>query len=216
MDLMASLTQGIWVWASSGSWCWTGKPGVLLPVHGVTRTEPSLWGCKELDTTKRLNWLTELRDPLLPEALQENQFVFFFQSQELHSLAHGLFVHLQNQWYITGIYTTFPSDCASSLWASSLLCPVPSVSFVQKHLNCIQGPLGSSHLKILNFIALAKFLLPNKAFVDSRNGKLDIFGGHYSVSHKSGRRTIIDLEEQIEDFLYNPPFCPTASLLAFF
>ena len=26
---MASLTQWTWVWASSGSWRWTGKPGVL-------------------------------------------------------------------------------------------------------------------------------------------------------------------------------------------
>ena len=26
---MASLTQWTWVWASSGSWCWTGRPGVL-------------------------------------------------------------------------------------------------------------------------------------------------------------------------------------------
>ena len=26
---MASLTQWIWVWVSSGSWWWTGKPGVL-------------------------------------------------------------------------------------------------------------------------------------------------------------------------------------------
>ena len=26
---MASQTQWTWVWASSGSWCWTGKPGVL-------------------------------------------------------------------------------------------------------------------------------------------------------------------------------------------
>ena len=26
---MASLTQWTWVWASSGSWWWTGKPGML-------------------------------------------------------------------------------------------------------------------------------------------------------------------------------------------
>ena len=26
---MASLTRWTWVWASSGSWWWTGKPGVL-------------------------------------------------------------------------------------------------------------------------------------------------------------------------------------------
>ena len=29
---MASLTQWAWVWVSSGSWWWTGKPGVLQPM----------------------------------------------------------------------------------------------------------------------------------------------------------------------------------------
>ena len=29
---MASLSQRTWVWASSGSWWWTGKPGVLQSV----------------------------------------------------------------------------------------------------------------------------------------------------------------------------------------
>ena len=28
-DLMASLTQWTWVWVDSGSWWWTGRPGVL-------------------------------------------------------------------------------------------------------------------------------------------------------------------------------------------
>ena len=26
---MASLTRWMWVWVNSGSWCWTGRPGVL-------------------------------------------------------------------------------------------------------------------------------------------------------------------------------------------
>ena len=30
---MASLTQWTWVWASSGSWWWTGKPVVLQPMR---------------------------------------------------------------------------------------------------------------------------------------------------------------------------------------
>ena len=43
--LLASLTRWTWVWASSRSWWWTGKPGVLHP-----------WGCKESDMTEWLNW----------------------------------------------------------------------------------------------------------------------------------------------------------------
>ena len=31
-DRMASLTRWTWFWASSGSWWWTGKPGMLLSV----------------------------------------------------------------------------------------------------------------------------------------------------------------------------------------
>ena len=41
---MASATQWTWVWASSGRWWRTGRPGVLQP-----------WGCEQLDTTERLN-----------------------------------------------------------------------------------------------------------------------------------------------------------------
>ena len=45
---MASPTQWTWVWVNSRSWWWTGRPGSSSP-----------WGCKESDTTERLNW-TEL------------------------------------------------------------------------------------------------------------------------------------------------------------
>ena len=42
---VASPTQWTWVWVNSGSWWWTGRPGVLR-----------FWSHKELDTTERLNW----------------------------------------------------------------------------------------------------------------------------------------------------------------
>ena len=42
---MASPTLQTWVWASFGSWWWTGKPGVLQSK-----------GCKESDMTEQLNW----------------------------------------------------------------------------------------------------------------------------------------------------------------
>ena len=44
--LMASLTRWIWVWASSRSWWWTGKPGMLQSV-GSQRV--------------RHDWVTNLR-----------------------------------------------------------------------------------------------------------------------------------------------------------
>ena len=42
---IASPTQQTWIWASSGSWWWTGRPGVLQPV-GLQRV--------------RCDWVTEL------------------------------------------------------------------------------------------------------------------------------------------------------------
>ena len=45
---MASSTRCTWVWVDSGSWWWTGRPGMLR-----------FLGHKEMDTTEQLNW-TEL------------------------------------------------------------------------------------------------------------------------------------------------------------
>ena len=45
MRWMASLTQWTWVWASSGSWWWTGSLAWCSP-----------WGHEVLDMTEWLNW----------------------------------------------------------------------------------------------------------------------------------------------------------------
>ena len=48
---IASPTQWTWVWASSESWWWTGKPGMLQSMGSQE---------SELSTSERLNW-TELK-----------------------------------------------------------------------------------------------------------------------------------------------------------
>ena len=53
MRWMASPTQWIWVWVSSGNWWWTGRPGVLL----------SMGSQRESDTTEWLNW-TDIQQAL--------------------------------------------------------------------------------------------------------------------------------------------------------
>ena len=40
---MASLTQWTWVWINSGSWWWTGRPGVLQSMGSDTTTEWLNW-----------------------------------------------------------------------------------------------------------------------------------------------------------------------------
>ena len=51
--LMASPTQWTWVWVNSGSWWWTGRPGIR-----------GSWSRKDSDMMEQLNW-TELRCKLL-------------------------------------------------------------------------------------------------------------------------------------------------------
>ena len=53
-DWMASLTRWTWVWVNSGSWWWTGRPGMLR-----------FMGRKESHTTERLNWTEGKEDDLL-------------------------------------------------------------------------------------------------------------------------------------------------------
>ena len=42
---MASLTRWMWVWVNSGSWWWTGRPGVL-----------PFMGSQRVNKTEQLNW----------------------------------------------------------------------------------------------------------------------------------------------------------------
>ena len=75
---MASLTRWVWVWMNSGSWWWTGRPGVLrfMGSQGVRHD----WGT-ELNWTK-LNWVRVMRASLVaqlvmnPPAMQETPFRF--------------------------------------------------------------------------------------------------------------------------------------------
>ena len=52
---MASLTQLTWVWVNSGSWWWTGRPGVLQPI-GSQRVRHN-WATE-------LNWNKNYRDSI--------------------------------------------------------------------------------------------------------------------------------------------------------
>ena len=62
---MASATQWMWVWASSGSWWWTGKPGMLQ----------GSWGLKESDMTEQLNCFLSY---LLTSLFYISTFFLFF------------------------------------------------------------------------------------------------------------------------------------------
>jgi len=96
--LIASLTPWTWVWANSGSWCWTEKPGMLQSM-----------GLQESDTTEQLNrteqqridafelycWRRPLRVPWT--ARRSNQSVLKEISPE-YSL-EGLMLKLKLQYF---------------------------------------------------------------------------------------------------------------------
>ena len=48
---MASPTRWTWVWMNSGTWWWTGRPGVLHAVHGVAKSRTRLSNWTELNWT---------------------------------------------------------------------------------------------------------------------------------------------------------------------
>ena len=87
---MASPTRWTWVWASSGSWWWTGKPGMLqsMGLQGVGHdwaTElnwPLIWVRKETQRTscrKTVSLVTWLKSSLLlPLAHQNGTFSYLF------------------------------------------------------------------------------------------------------------------------------------------
>ena len=67
---MALLTQWIWIWISSGSWWWTGRPGVLQSMGSqrvghdwateLNWTEAVHWGCLFSQRTYQVKWLAFL------------------------------------------------------------------------------------------------------------------------------------------------------------
>ena len=67
---MASRIRWTWVWASSESWWWTGKPAVLQ----------STWGCKELNTSHwtELNWSGRKCNKLLMVSFARWLYFFIF------------------------------------------------------------------------------------------------------------------------------------------
>ena len=68
---MASLTRWTWVWVDSGSWWWTGKPG-MLRFMGWQRVELNL---VELSHWTELNWM----EPKLGYFFSLFHFIYYFE-----------------------------------------------------------------------------------------------------------------------------------------
>ena len=76
---MASLTRWMWVWVNSGSWWWTGKPGVLR-FMGSQRV--------------RHNWATELNMTLFSKQSTRNPRSLFLPCLGLSAISRASFLDM--------------------------------------------------------------------------------------------------------------------------
>ena len=100
---MASPNQWTWVWASSGSWWWTGKPGVLQSMESQR---------------VRHDWATELSDWSAVHLVVQGLTVMWVHLP-IPFCSNLLFMSLGVK-YIFGSFLYFFSGCSSSNFCMSL------------------------------------------------------------------------------------------------
>ena len=83
---MASLIQWTWVWVNSGSWWWTGRPGVLQSM-GLQRVGH--------DWVTELNWEVTEEDPEMLRWLSLHLTFFFLFPQLIY---WNYFLHWRKDW----------------------------------------------------------------------------------------------------------------------
>jgi len=119
---MASPTQWTWVWLNSGSWWWTGRPGML---H-------SMWS-QRIDTTEWLNWTCMKRSLGISNFLGDlSSFSFYFfpvslcwSLGRLSYLSLLFFGNLHSDGYIFLLLY-----CLSQLFFSQLLVSPPQTTIL--------------------------------------------------------------------------------------
>ena len=84
---MASLNQWAWVWASSGSWWWTGRPGVLQSMGVLESKQLSEWTelnlCLKLEIPWSLGIWQVSSERITPLLNEETNWRLAFLSWEL-------------------------------------------------------------------------------------------------------------------------------------
>ena len=135
---MASLTRWTWVWVNSGSWWWTGGPGVLR------------WRSKESDTTEQLNW-SELnwttwighRDTYLPWSWTPSHLPsHFIRLRCPRARTLGALLHASNSHWSSVLDMVMYMFQCYSLKSSHPLLPPRSPKVCSLHLCLLCCPAG--------------------------------------------------------------------------
>ena len=117
---MASPTGWIWIWASSGSWWWTGEPGVLQSMQSQSRTWLRDW--TELNPLNQVGGrILSLRIPGL--GLGWFKTALGLQSMGLLRVRHDwmtslwlfTFMHWRRKWQSTPVFLPGESQGQGSL-----------------------------------------------------------------------------------------------------
>ena len=113
---MASLTQWTWVWVNSGSWWWTGRPGVLQSMgsQGVRHD----W-VTELNTSSEYSGLISFRIDWFDFLAVQGTLKSFLQHHNSKALVL----------WCSAFFMVQLSDDYNSLWCKLLSCTLGSISF---------------------------------------------------------------------------------------
>ena len=97
---MASPTRWIWVWVNSGSWWWTGRPGVLQFMGSQSQIWPSDW-------TELSDWMIKLPTAFFTELEQKiSQFVWKRKRPWIPKRVWERRMELEESTFLTSDYTT--------------------------------------------------------------------------------------------------------------
>ena len=158
---MASPIRWTWVWVSSGSWWWTGRPGTLQSSTPRTWGHCSPWGHKESDTTEQLN-RTE------PWCLLKltSSFLKSEQSSPCFDLTSGKLPMSWSRWKL------LPLECALGSRISHWPLPGSLAVFGIKASYIIHVPATFSLLSVISVISLLSELTdisPKRQVISSPN-----------------------------------------------
>ena len=152
---MASPTWWTWAWASSGSWWWTGKPGVLQSM-GSQRVGH--------------NWVTELNHLVV--------FPTFLNLSVNLAIRSSWWVTVSSWSWFCWLYRVFPSSAAKNIISLSLVLTIWWCSCVESSLVFLEEGVCYGQ-----YVLLAKLRYTLPCFILYSEAKLGSYSTYLLTSY---------------------------------